>query len=77
MTYGDVLNLAMEKSKGECDVFVEYSPHVNRIYVCIYPKGWGNSTSTEHIEYMKDTSPQQCIDFINTILQNDSTEEHY
>jgi len=86
MTYGDVLNLAIEKSKGDADVFVDYQAHVDNITIRIYPLGFNKRDQVDVIEHdgylhneyeEKGTSPQKCINFINNTLSDDTAEEHY
>ena len=85
-TYGDVLDLAIEKSKGKVDVFVDYQAHVKQITIRIYPLGFEKRDQAgviEHDGYLHNlyegegTTPQECIDFINNTLSDDIAEEHY
>jgi hypothetical protein len=76
-TYGDVLNLAIEKSKGIIDVFVEYSAHVQEIGIRIYITGFEAKAKYQVFrKYLEDTSPEECYTFILDTFNNDDAEEH-
>jgi len=80
MTYGDVLNRAMELSIGKPDIFVYYSPHVNHINVQIYENGWKYGFSDKVIDKtfrIDESSPEDVMHFINNTTANDNAEEHY
>lgn len=78
-TYGDVLEYAIQQKRYGHDVFVEYSPYVNKIDIGVYKHGWslGKKADGTIRAYLSERSPQDFIDFINSSLENDDAEENF
>lgn len=54
-TIGGLLNYAHRLSTtSAADIFVHYSPHVNKIQVRVYPEGWDNRGNDEELLDMEE-----------------------
>ena len=67
-TFGDVLNYAIEVSKGKPDVFIEYSAHVGWIVIRVYKDGWTEKSYETARFYLEDKTPEECIKFIEDAI---------
>ena len=79
MTWGDVLNRAIDINREKQEIFINYSAHTNEISVYVFNGGWSNSKTRPDMHkafYMEYSTPEDAMSFIEQYDKNENAEEH-
>jgi len=77
MTFGNILNYAIQASTGKFDVFINYYAHTDSIHVSIYINGWNLVALEDASEtfYLKESTPEDILIFMEKALEESNTTD--